>query len=376
MLKPPGGSPAPSALVTELKNAGVRGVLTFSERMQAEAAELAAALGLPGNSLATIDLLTDKYAQRQRLRQAGVPSARCELVARPAEWPAAVARTGLPAVVKPASGEGSRNTYLVQDMDAGAELVGRLLAVPADGGSGEAALVVEEYLSGRPSGPYGDYVSVECMVAAGEVSPLVVDREAPTVAPFREVGQFWPANLPVAERDQVAAVAADAVRALGVAVGLTHTEVKLTAGGPRVIEVNGRLGGNLPDLAVRAAGLDLVEVAGRLALGEPADASVGELDRVFFQYWSPSPCRAGRLEEIRGTGPVRALPGVTAVRQFLRPGAEIAGGVSTAVLEMICAEAPDHAAMLTCIDAIVGRLSYLVRTPDGLVELSGTALRR
>ena len=59
-----------------------------------------------------------------------------------------------------------------------------------------------------------------------------------------------------------------AARALGVDVGCLHTEIKLTIDGPRVIEVNGRLGGGIPEMLELASGVSLFNVAARVAVEE------------------------------------------------------------------------------------------------------------
>ncbi|MET8981863.1 ATP-grasp domain-containing protein [Streptomyces sp. NPDC004539] len=349
------------AAVTEaLRAAGTRGLTTFSERMQEPTALLAERLGLPYHSPATVRLLTDKVAQRERLREAGLPQARSHRVDDISRWSEAVARTGLPAVLKPVRGEGSRNTYLVRDADSGRESARNLLA------GEESALVLEEFLVGRPEHPFGDYVSVECLVVDGEVGVLAVTGKPALVPPFREAGQFWPSHLPEAEVTALGKLAADAVRALGVRSGITHTEIKLTADGPRLIEVNGRLGGWVGELALRAAGVNLIEVAGRVALGLPVEvAPLPRFDGVYFQFSVPGPREACVLERRHGVADVRSVPGVGGVVPLVRRGERLSGGVQTERLDIGLGHAPDHAGMLAAVDKAVGLLSYTFTTDDG-----------
>ena len=63
-------------------------------------------------------------------------------------------------------------------------------------------------------------------------------------------------------------LATAALRALGVRTGGFHTEIKLTPDGPRVIEVNGRLGGGVPEMLLQASGESLMRLSMRVALGE------------------------------------------------------------------------------------------------------------
>jgi ATP-grasp domain-containing protein len=348
-------------------------ILTFSDLMITQTAAFAAELGLPYHTPATAQALTSKWSQRCALAAAGVEHTRSARITSPAQWPAAVAAAGLPAVIKPARGAGSRNTYKVDDEAAGAALAARLLAPPDPP---EDELVVEEYLAGRDAAPYGDYVAVESAVQHGEVTHLVVTGKLPLLPPFREVGHFWPAVLPPGERAAVEALVAGALRALGITTGITHTEVKLTRGGPRIIEVNGRLSGLIANMGRPAMGIDLVELAGRLALGEPPPRPVLRPGTVTFMYHNPAPTQWCRLEAVHGTPQVRSMPQVLSYRAVIHPGAEIAGGVQTRWLDLLVGQAGGHQEMLATIDAALDRLSFDFLLRRGHVSLSARSLRQ
>ncbi len=64
-------------------------------------------------------------------------------------------------------------------------------------------------------------------------------------------------------------VADGCLGAIGVKTGAFHTEIKLTPDGPWVIEVNGRIGGGVPEMLLKASGVSLFELAMHVALGEP-----------------------------------------------------------------------------------------------------------
>ena len=120
---------------------------------------------------------------------------------------------------------------------------------------------------GRPS-PYAAYVSVESVVAAGVISHLALTGRFPLAENFRETGFFIPAALGRRRRGGGARLATSAIEALGVTTGCLHTEIKFTPEGPRIIEVNGRVGGGVPEMLERAAGVALLELTLRVALGE------------------------------------------------------------------------------------------------------------
>ncbi len=144
-------------------------VVTYSERMVRKTAELAEALGLPSHTPEVAATLTDKIRQRRVLRDAGVDKVRSHPLRSPDGWPEVYDAVGLPAIVKPVRGGGSRDTYAVTTAAEAAELLPRLFP---DGT--EAAYTVEELLEGVPSAPYGDYVSVESVCTPRGVRHLAV----------------------------------------------------------------------------------------------------------------------------------------------------------------------------------------------------------
>jgi biotin carboxylase len=336
----------------------VAGIITFSENLMRYCAELAEAAGLLFHSERTVRWLTDKYAQRERLRAAGVDSVRSRLVPDADSLLPALREVGFPAVLKPVRGQGSRETFPVADEKDAAALRARLFGgadrppAPADG------FVAEQRLIGRPCEPHGDYVSVETAAGPDGIVPIAVTGKHPLVAPFRETGQFWPAALSEQDRREAVALAVRAVRALDVRTGLCHTELKLTADGPRIIEVNGRLGGHLNELSRRACGTDLVRSAGLLALGRPLPHGYLSPDAVYFQHNGLGPTEPCRFAAVHGADAVRRVPGITGYRTYVRPGQRLAGGVDSAFLDLLTGRAENHAAMAEVLGAAVRRLTY------------------
>ncbi|HJQ03430.1 MAG TPA: ATP-grasp domain-containing protein [Jatrophihabitans sp.] len=327
------------------------GIQTYSEPMLRATSALAAALGLAFHDADVVTLLTRKDAQRQRLRDAGVDPTVSVTLTDLGEWDSAVARIGLPVVVKPASGVSSRNTLLISDADAGRELVGPII-------DQEGTVVVEEYLSGVSiPAPWGDYVSVETVVRDGEPHHLAVTGKLRLAVPFRETGQFWPCRLDTPTHAEVLTLADQAVKALNVVSGILHIEIKLTAAGPRIIEVNGRVGGFIPELAGHAAEIDLVDVGARLACGADVRLPAVVPDRVCLQFTTPAPVEAGIVTSVCRRADVDDIPGVVGYTELVRRGDPV-GGYGTQDLNLVSAEAVDHDALEPIIDMIMDRVVY------------------
>jgi hypothetical protein len=354
----------PSAAVEELRRHRPIAITTFSEGMVRLTSVLAEELGLPFHDRVTVDLLTNKWTQRQRLAQEGVDTVESVLVLSRAAMLAAVAsvtgRAGA-AVVKPMVSQSSRDSYLVTGDGGLPEDL-----VPSD----ERPFVVEEYLRGRDEGEFGDYVSVEGLVVAGTPVTLGITGKYPLLPPFREQGQFYPTHVPPADQEAVGALAAAAARALGVRHGLLHTEIKLTADGPRIIEVNGRLGGFMGELYRRGAGRDLLALAVAEACGHPVEPLPPAVESgVHFQFFNTPPPEGGILRRVDGAEAVRAEPGVLEYLPQQELGTELAPGVMTAQLDMIRAVAPDHVSMLKIIDQVLAHLRFEIEDQDGVVRV-------
>ena len=268
------------------------GILAFAECELMRTALIGGRLGLPVQSPDTVMRLTNKPAQRQALQAAGLPS--------PGFWAVPVGSDAAvrsevcravryPAVVKPQAGEGSRGVYRVADADA----LWRMLERERGDGAGD--LIVEELLGdswSREQHPYADIVSVESIVACGQLSHVAVTGRMAFVEPFRETGDFIPSNMPVSVTDEVMDVAGRAVRAMGADTGVFHTEVKVTPQGPFVIEVNGRVGGSIPEILALATDHDFsfLDIVCRVALGHEMmfDAPL-PCHRVGYSIFEPPP---------------------------------------------------------------------------------------
>jgi hypothetical protein len=321
--------------------AGVEGLVTFSEARVRQTAETALRHALPGHQPDTAAALTDKDLQRRSLRDQGLDRTRSELVQTPDRLSSAIAVVGLPAILKPQFGEGSAFTTRVDTVAAASEAAEAYWTVWPD-----RAVVIETFLEGRPSQGIGDYVSVEVASQGGAHDVIAVTGKLPLAPPFRETGQFWPSTLSEAEVTEASGLAVRAVHGLGVVDGISHVELKLTSTGPGLIEVNGRLGGNLNDLSLRSRGENLIELAGRIALGLPIEHERPRPAATFYQHYHLAPRWASRLSAVQGVAEIRALPFVDSYRLVATTGADLRADSSTEPLDILCGTAGTGAEML------------------------------
>jgi biotin carboxylase len=292
------------------------GIMAFADPYLMRASQIGIRLGLPVNSPDSVTKLTNKYAQRVALSAAGLPV--------PRFWPVsadldAASRDELlfdisfPVIVKPQEGAGSQDVRAAADRRA----MRSILDANARCGS-PTNLIVEGLLAdgwSRPEYPYADFISVESIMSWGRLSHLAVTGRSRLQEPFIETGNFIPTNLPDDVVDDVVQVAGRAIHALEATTGVFHTEIKITPNGPRIIEVNGRIGGSIPELLALATKQDvsLLDLACRVALGERlAVEGLLSCEQVGYSLRVPPPIDAVRLVQLDGVDAISHIPGVTA----------------------------------------------------------------
>ncbi|HSK38942.1 MAG TPA: ATP-grasp domain-containing protein, partial [Arenibaculum sp.] len=203
---------------------------------------------------------------------------------------------GYPVIVKPVDGGGSIGIVRAdgpEDVRAG--------FVRLDG-LGIADVIVEEFLDGPE-------FSVEAFSFAGRHVVLAITEKI-VGANFIEMGHALPADLPEETGRTVEDFVAEFLTIVGLDDGPSHTELKLTSKGPRIIESHNRIGGDKIGLLVDAAlGVNLVDLSFGWAAG-----ILPALDRVppgrcssAVRFLSVPP---GRIERIEGLDRLRAAEDV------------------------------------------------------------------
>jgi len=135
--------------------------------------------------------------------------------------------------------------------------------------------------------------------------------------------------------------------------GVTHVEVKLTPDGPRIIEINGRLGGYVADIVRRARGFDLVRAALTVALGQETDIPPATYRRHAFQYFLTPPMSAVALRRLDGVDELGRQSGIHLVEIFTRPGQRLDWRDGTlAYLGIVHGSARDHPGIMRLVELV------------------------
>lgn len=270
-------------LVGRLAALNLRGPVScfgFGEISSRVAAEVNARLGWPGNPPASLEMFDDKAALRAAVgAMAGrpVPYERCATAADVLD---AMSRIGFPCLVKPTNGTGSVGVRLLRDPAEARAWAIKLRDRPR---------LVEEFLEGTE-------VSVETMSTPDGHRVIAVTEKATSGPPrFVETGHTVPMALDPDLAEAIRSAVSATLDAAGHRYGVSHTELMLTAVGPRLIESHGRPGGDrISHMLGLALGEDVFEqtIAATLGLPMPdlpAERAVAGIRFVQFPSDRPAP---------------------------------------------------------------------------------------
>jgi biotin carboxylase len=290
--------------------------MSMAEYEIVAAAQIARELGLPTADPDGVQTARNKVFMRRRCAEHGVPMPAFVSVRDGEQAVEAALAVGLPCIVKPADETASADVRRCNTLDEVAEHVESILSRPLNvrGQLRYNEVLVEEYAVGHE-------VSVEVLAAGSRLHVLgVTDKSVGGSNCFVELGHLFPSLLHEDVRRACVSVATSALRAVGFDLGLAHVEVKYTAAGPRLIEVNPRPAGDkiheLVDLSLDMSCLELVV---RQYLGEPLPARIrttpGRGAAIRFLTGEQ-----GRVAAVGGLDVAGRLPGVREAVLYVRAG--------------------------------------------------------
>ncbi|MFF6880973.1 ATP-grasp domain-containing protein [Streptomyces sp. NPDC012474] len=332
---------------------GFDGVITSCDYYLPTVARTAGRLGLPSPSPEAVGNACRKDATRRVLADAGVPGPRFAVHEEWADIVRAAREIGYPLVVKPVDLCAGMYVRRVDDEGQLAVVVRALADFPVNARGQRRAPVVllEEHLDGPE-------VSVETVSHAGAVHVLgVTDKSVGGAPGFIETGHMFPAALPAADAEAAEQTALGALKALGLTdCVVAHTEIKLTAAGPRVVEVNPRPAGNrITELIRHVTGIDLVAAFVEVSLGRAPDLRRTDTGLRSAAIGFLVPETAGTLEALDG-GHLRTVPDVLEM-QLAEPGGQVkAAGSNNEYLGHVMVGDADGLGARDRVEVLLGEL--------------------
>ncbi len=285
-------------------NGRLSGVLSAAADVPLTVATVARGLGLPGPSIGSARLASDKFLMKRACRIKGIPVPWFAMADGPEELKILTADSGRTFVVKPVDSRGARGVVrLTEGVDRGWAFF------EAKKNSPSGRVMVEEWVEGLQ-------LSTESVVAGGVIATPglsernyeYLDRFAPYVI---ENGGDLPARLGPRELRAVNNLLLDVARAFGINDWTIKGDIVMSDRGPFLIEAAPRLSGGYfcTDTIPLSSGIDIVEAAIRLALG--LKISIANLNPRFRKpvsqrFWFPE---SGVVKKIYSTSDIEYMPG-------------------------------------------------------------------
>lgn len=296
------------AVVAAAKEYQVNGVMTLASDMPMRTvAAVAKECGLVGIDADTALRATNKAVMREALKEHGVPIPEFYRVTSKKQYDTVTESfitRSLKFIVKPADNSGSRGVYLVDKLEDKAAIGEAYHHSKEFSRSGD--IVVEEYMEGPE-------VSVETISTDGECHVIQITDKLTTGAPFFvEMGHSQPTQLPTEVAENIKRVAKMAVKAIGIKNGPSHTEIKATPTGAKIVELGARLGGDCitTHLVPLSTGVDMVKCCIQIALGEECDWQAKWDKGSAIRYLSNA---TGIITSIIGLKEAKEMPGVVQI---------------------------------------------------------------
>ncbi|MBQ9863349.1 MAG: ATP-grasp domain-containing protein [Lachnospiraceae bacterium] len=274
---------------------------------------------------------TDKAAMRRRMSEYDVPIPKFYEIFTERDFVEATAKLGDRFVCKPADNAASRGVVLVDKKEialkVGKDIEAELLKIyaytKAYSRSGEVLL--EEFMEGPE-------VSVESFTVNGETHIITITDKMVTEIPFFvETGHTEPSRLPLDVKEDIMRVAEAAIKAVGIENGPSHTEIKVTKDGAKLVEIAARLGGDFitSKLVPLSTGVDLIDCCLSSTLNEEvkwqSKKNCGSAIRFLFAKEADSFDEKRNeddliISDIEGTEEASKMPGVTEVIIYKKIG--------------------------------------------------------
>ena len=299
------------------------GIVAVADRPTLVAALAAEALAIPHHSPEAVMACRDKYLARQQFQAAGLLVPEFFRVPADSAPREAAKRAPFPCVLKPLGLSGSRGVIRADDKRQFLSAFERIHALLR--GADVAALREEQnrYIQVE-SFIEGPEFAVEGVVTRGELQVLAIfDKPDPLDGPFFEETIYVTPSRAIAEVQQVIIqTTRSAVRALGLAHGPIHSEMRVNRKGAWMLEVAARPIGGLCARALRFdGGMPLEELILRHAVGE--DVSTTRLsDEASGVMMIPIP-KAGFYQGVEGVEKAELVPGVENVIITAKEGQKI-----------------------------------------------------
>lgn len=295
----------PDFIMTSTSDAPVKTVAWVNEKLGVKT----------GLSYADALCVTNKMHMRERLEQHGIPMPKYAKVHSAEEFESVIVEFADKFVLKPVDNAGSRGVALIDKKNVD----GLQKAYSySQSFSNDSTLLVEEYLQGYE-------VSVEAFTVDGETEILAITDKVVSNPPyFVELGHSIQSQLDDETKKDIIHIVKRTIAAVNIRNGPSHTELKITKEGPKVIEIAARLGGDFitSKLVPLSTGIDMVGLSILSTVGQEIRLAQRSCKGAAIRFILP-PDRAGKVSGLTGVEEAKRVQGIYEVELYKTIGENV-----------------------------------------------------
>ncbi|WP_338207804.1 ATP-grasp domain-containing protein [Lactiplantibacillus paraxiangfangensis] len=291
-------------------------IIPATDYATAVTAKVAEKLDMFGNSYFAAKCARNKDLARIQYAKKDVPSAKFAVVKTIEEALHAVERIGFPLILKPTNTASSIDVFYIENtaqlrlrFDQITELKQSYMNFKV-----RDEFILEEFMKGPE-------FSVELFLNNDKITFVEVTEKQTTKPPyFVELMHVFPTTVDIDRKKEIIDTAYKATRALDFHNGPTHVEIKVTNTGARVVEVNGRPGGDniTSDLIQDAYGINIFEKTIELYLNQTVVIEPRHHDAAAISFlFAPND---GKFKSIQGLDDIKKAKGFQRSELVVQPG--------------------------------------------------------
>ncbi|WP_270547010.1 ATP-grasp domain-containing protein [Butyricimonas paravirosa] len=245
-------------ILKQCQRIAIQGIITIASDVAVMTVNyVASRMGLISNPDEYSEITTNKYLMRKCFMINNIPSPNFTIVGKSTKC--SIADFKFPLIVKPTDRSGSRGVEKVKDLSS---LEAAIFRAKKESFSNMA--IIEEYVPGKE-------ISVEAISYNGCHYILQITDKITTGEPyFVELEHHQPSVLSLSIQERVKKIVLNALDAMHIKYGASHSELKITEGGDIcVIEIGARMGGDFigSTLVKLSTGYDFLQGVIDIAMG-------------------------------------------------------------------------------------------------------------
>lgn len=293
----------------------IDGIMTLASDMPMRTvAAVASKLNLIGISEETALKATNKAVMRECLKDNNIPIPKFFRIKTYKQYLDILINFTDNCIIKPADNSGSRGIFLINNLKNEKMIKYAFEYSKKHSRSGE--VLVEEYMQGPE-------VSVESISIDEKTHIIAITDKLTTGSPrFVELGHSQPSILSENVKNEIKKITIETIKAIGIKNGPSHTELKITNEGPKVVEIGARLGGDniTTHLVPISTGVDMVKSCINIALGEMPDLNIKQNKGAVIRYFNTN---KGILHNVYGIEEAKKINGISEINIVKKIGEHI-----------------------------------------------------